>query len=93
MLATLGAIVAEVSTGVSWVDAGKVELAQASYLGLPLPFNVAVLTLLEVLLVGGAEVRRAVHQRLCLKEEGLDSVGLWSRFIIINGPLEGVYQR
>merc|ERR1719420_1250866 len=34
MLATLGAIVAESATGVSWVDAGKVELDGARYLNL-----------------------------------------------------------
>lgn len=40
MLATLGVIVAEATTGVAWQDAGKVELDGASYLGLGLPFTV-----------------------------------------------------
>lgn len=40
MLATLGVLVAEASTGVAWQDAGKVELDGASYLGQPLPFSV-----------------------------------------------------
>ena len=40
MLATLGVVVAEASTGVAWQDAGKVELDGASYLGLSLPFTV-----------------------------------------------------
>jgi len=58
MLATLGCIVAESSTGVSWVDAGKVELDGASYLGQPLPFSISQLCWIEALLVGGAEVYR-----------------------------------
>jgi len=58
MLATLGCLVAESSTGVSWVDAGKVELDGASYLGLPLPFSIGQLCWIEALLVGGAEVYR-----------------------------------
>jgi len=40
MLATLGVVVAEATTGVAWQDAGKVELDGASYLGLGLPFTV-----------------------------------------------------
>lgn len=40
MLATLGVLVAEATTGVAWQDAGKVELDGASYLGQPLPFSV-----------------------------------------------------
>lgn len=40
MLATLGVVVAEATTGVAWQDAGKVELDGASYLGLSLPFTV-----------------------------------------------------
>merc|ERR1711998_123328 len=58
MLATLGAIVAELSTGVPWDQAGKVELDGAKYLNFDLPFTVSQLTLLEVLLVGGAEIYR-----------------------------------
>mmetsp|Transcript_2409 Transcript_2409/g.5485 ORF Transcript_2409/g.5485 Transcript_2409/m.5485 type:complete len:292 (-) Transcript_2409:220-1095(-) len=58
MLATLGAIVAELSTGVPWDQAGKVELDGARYLNFNLPFTVSQLTLLEVLLVGGAEIYR-----------------------------------
>lgn len=58
MLATLGCLVAESSTGVSWIDAGKVELDGASYLGLPLPFSISQLCWIEALLVGGAEVYR-----------------------------------
>ena len=40
MLATLGVVVAEATTGVAWQDAGKVELDGASYLGFSLPFTV-----------------------------------------------------
>nr|ACF24530.1 chlorophyll a/b binding protein CP29 [Gymnochlora stellata] len=58
MLATLGAVVAELSTGVPWDQAGKVELDGARYLNFNLPFTVSQLTLLEVLLVGGAEIYR-----------------------------------
>lgn len=58
MLACLGAIVAEATTGVSWVDAGKVELDGASYAGLSLPFTITQLIWIEVILVGGAEFYR-----------------------------------
>jgi len=58
MLATLGAIVAELNTGVTWVDAGKVELEGAQYLGLPIPFDLKTLVLIEVLLMGYIEVAR-----------------------------------
>jgi len=58
MLACLGCIVAEATTGVSWVDAGKVELDGASYAGLPLPFSISQLCWIEAILVGGAEIYR-----------------------------------
>lgn len=58
MLACLGCIVAEATTGVSWVDAGKVELDGASYAGLPLPFSITQLCWIEAFAVGGAEVYR-----------------------------------
>jgi light-harvesting complex II chlorophyll a/b binding protein 4 len=59
MLATLGAVVAELNTGVNWVDAGKVELEQgSSYFGLEIPFDLRTLIILEVLLVGFVEVQR-----------------------------------
>jgi hypothetical protein len=53
MLAALGVIVAEASTGVAWQDAGKVELDGTSYLGLPLPFSVSQLSYIEAILVRG----------------------------------------
>ncbi|KAK9811394.1 hypothetical protein WJX72_003203 [[Myrmecia] bisecta] len=58
MLAALGVIVGEASTGVSWADAGKVELDGARYLGFNLPFSITQLVWIEVLLVGGAEIYR-----------------------------------
>ncbi|BDA44939.1 Chlorophyll a-b binding protein CP29 [Coccomyxa sp. Obi] len=58
MLAALGVIVAEASTGVSWVDAGKVELDGAQYLGFNLPFSISQLVWIEAILVGGAEIYR-----------------------------------
>lgn len=58
MMATLGVIIAEATTGVAWQDAGKVELDGAQYLGFSLPFTVTQLTIIEALLVGGAEVYR-----------------------------------
>merc|ERR1711981_1204554 len=58
MLATLGIIVAESTTGVSWVDAGKVELDGARYLNFDLPFSIGQLCWIEALAVGGAELYR-----------------------------------
>ena len=40
------------------VDAGKVELDGAQYLGFKLPFTVSQLTVIEAILVGGAEIYR-----------------------------------
>merc|ERR1711959_291844 len=58
MLATLGIIVAESSTGVSWVDAGKIELDGARYLDFELPFSISQLCWIEAIAVGGAELYR-----------------------------------
>jgi Chlorophyll A-B binding protein len=41
MLACLGCIVAEAATGVSWVEAGKVELDGAQYFNQSLPFSIS----------------------------------------------------
>lgn len=43
MLATVGVVVAESTTGVSWVDAGKVELDGSRYLSFDLPFSISQL--------------------------------------------------
>lgn len=64
MLATLGAVVAELSTGVPWDQAGKVALDGASYLGNQIPLSISQLTILEVLLVGGAEIYRNTERDL-----------------------------
>merc|ERR1711937_242710 len=58
MLATLGVLVAESTTGVSWVDAGKVELDGARYLNFDLPFSISQLCWIEAIAVGGAELYR-----------------------------------
>ncbi|XP_073034220.1 chlorophyll a-b binding protein CP29.1, chloroplastic-like [Primulina eburnea] len=59
MLATLGAITVEWLTGVTWQDAGKVELVDgSSYLGLPLPFSMTTLIWIEVLVIGYIEFQR-----------------------------------
>jgi len=58
MVAVLGIMAAELQTGVSWVDAGKVELEQAQYANKELPFDVTTLVIIETLAVGGAEIYR-----------------------------------
>ncbi|KAF6147062.1 hypothetical protein GIB67_036781 [Kingdonia uniflora] len=59
MLATLGALAVESLTGVTWQDAGKVELIDgSSYLGLPLPFTITSLIWIEVLVIGYIEFQR-----------------------------------
>jgi light-harvesting complex II chlorophyll a/b binding protein 4 len=58
MLACLGVIIAENSTGISWAEAGKVELDGAKYLSFDLPFSISQLCWIEAILVGGAELYR-----------------------------------
>lgn len=59
MLATLGALAVESLTGVTWQDAGKVELIEgSSYLGQPLPFSMTTLIWIEVLVIGYIEFQR-----------------------------------
>ncbi|KAL0744116.1 hypothetical protein Bca4012_085629 [Brassica carinata] len=59
MLATLGALSVEWLTGVTWQDAGKVELVDgSSYLGQPLPFSISTLIWIEVLVIGYIEFQR-----------------------------------
>lgn len=59
MLATLGALVVESVTGVTWQDAGKVELIDgSSYFGQPLPFSITTLIWIEVLVIGYIEFQR-----------------------------------
>merc|ERR1711862_984711 len=47
MLATLGILVSEGVTGISWQQAGAAELAQSSYWGLNLPFSLSQLCWFE----------------------------------------------
>jgi light-harvesting complex II chlorophyll a/b binding protein 4 len=62
MLGLLGAAAAEAATGVSWADAGKVELEQPQYLGFPFPgITVTALTIIEVLAMGYVEVQRSAE--------------------------------
>jgi len=58
MLATLGIITSEALTGVSWQQAGAVELEQAQYLGNNLPFDTTQLSYIEGILMLGVEVLR-----------------------------------
>ncbi|MQL41232.1 hypothetical protein EI012_25235 [Escherichia coli] len=59
MLATLGALTVEWLTGVTWQDAGKVELVEgSSYLGQPLPFSITSLIWIEALVIGYIEFQR-----------------------------------
>ncbi|XP_073158744.1 chlorophyll a-b binding protein CP29.1, chloroplastic [Henckelia pumila] len=59
MLATLGALTVEWLTGITWQDAGKVELVEgSSYLGQALPFSMSTLIWIEVLVIGYIEFQR-----------------------------------
>ncbi|KAG0467681.1 hypothetical protein HPP92_018670 [Vanilla planifolia] len=59
MLATLGALAVEALTGITWQDAGKVELVEgSSYLGFALPFSMTTLIWIEVFLIGYIEFQR-----------------------------------
>lgn len=59
MLGLLGVIVAENSTGISWVDAGKVLNEQPSYLGYDINLPLSTLVGIEVVAMGFAEVSRS----------------------------------
>jgi hypothetical protein len=59
MLGLVGVIFAEQSTGISWVDAGKVLNEQPSYLGFDINVPLKTLVLIEVLAMGFAEVKRS----------------------------------
>lgn len=58
MVAVTGALIAELTTGVSWVDAGKVELEGAQYFGQAIPFSLSTLVAIEVVLMGYIEGAR-----------------------------------
>eukprot|EP00898_Chlorokybus_atmophyticus_P002782 jgi/Chlat1/3504/Chrsp23S03692 len=81
MLAVLGALVAELSTGVSWYDAGKVELDNTQYLGLSLPFTITQLCVIEAVLVGWIEILRNGEnnpEKRCYPGGVFDPLGLAS---------------
>ena len=81
MLAALGALVAEGTTGISWADATKVELESASYLGLPLPFSTTALAYINPVLIGGAELYRNTAtepEDRCYPGGAFDPLGLGS---------------
>merc|ERR1711959_404768 len=58
MLATLGIVVSEGLTGVSWIDAGKVELAGAQYFNQGMPFDVGTVSWIEFAAMLGVEYYR-----------------------------------
>jgi len=90
MLATLGAITGEANTGVSWIDAGKVELEQAQYLGNEIPFDLRTLIIIEVLAMGYLEVARSSELDL---EKRLYPGGAFDPFGLSDGrPEERVFQ-
>jgi len=79
MVAALGALVGEAATGVSWVDAGKVELEGAQYLGLGIPFSITQLVIIEVLAMGYLEVARNTeldNEKRCYPGGVFDVLGL-----------------
>jgi len=79
MMATLGCVIAEANTGVSWVDAGKVELDGATYFGFTLPFSISQLVWIEVLAMGGVEFFRNTEldtEKRCYPGGYFDPLGL-----------------
>ena len=79
MLGLTGAAVAEAATGISWADAGKVELEQPQYLGFPLPgLTVGTLTWIEVILMGYLEFARSAEldqDKRCYPGGAFDPLG------------------
>jgi len=61
MLASLGVLVSESLTGVSWYDAGRVELDGVRYLSFKIPFSLGQLCIIEAILVGTAELIRSTE--------------------------------
>ncbi|CAG9463099.1 unnamed protein product [Pedinophyceae sp. YPF-701] len=79
MLAALGVIVAESATGVSWAEAGKVELDGAKYLSFDLPFSISQLCWIEAILMGGVEIYRSTEldtTKRCYPGGVFDPLGL-----------------
>ncbi|OUS45662.1 chlorophyll a/b-binding protein-domain-containing protein [Ostreococcus tauri] len=61
MLGLVGAAAAEAATGITWADAGKIELEQPQYLGFPIQLTVTQLTIIEVLAMGYLEIARSAE--------------------------------
>lgn len=81
MLGLVGAVVAEQNTGITWADAGKVELEQPQYLGAPIPLSVSTLTAIEVVLMGYLEFARSAEldqEKRCYPGGYFDPFGLAS---------------
>jgi len=64
MLATLGIIVGESATGVSWQNAGEYILNGGTYAGLQVPFDVTQTSYIEGILMLGVEVLRNTERDL-----------------------------
>merc|ERR1712187_87110 len=81
MLATLGIIVSEGATGISWQNAGVAELEQAQYAGLELPFDVTQVSYIEAILMLGVEVLRNTErdiEKRCYPGGNFDPLGFAS---------------
>merc|ERR1711904_752517 len=78
MLATLGIIVGETASGVSWQNAGAVTLEGAQYAGIKLPFDVTQVSYIEAILMLGVEVLRNTERDLekrCYPGGAFDPLG------------------
>ena len=81
MLATLGIIVSEGATGISWQNAGLAELDQAQYAGFQLPFDVTQVSYIEGILMLGVEVLRNTErdiEKRCYPGGTFDPLGFAS---------------
>jgi len=82
MLATLGILVGEYISGVSWNTAGLYELDGAKYFGNELPFTTTQIVIFEVLAMGGAEIYRNTEldtEKRCYPGGPFDPFGLASK--------------
>merc|ERR1712072_1467320 len=81
MLATLGIVVGETASGVSWQNAGAVTLEGAQYAGFKLPFDVTQVSYIEAILMLGVEVLRNTERDLekrCYPGGAFDPLGFAS---------------
>ena len=58
MLSTIGIVIAESTTGVSWAETGKNELDTSRYLSFELPFTLFQLCWIEALAIEFVEICR-----------------------------------